>query len=305
MKILSDYMSIGTLDSFGLWCPFCGKKTIRKTITTCKFILCENFINCDYFKIIEYNVINNEDNNNNNNNNKKNNINNTEDNNIKNNNNNNNNNDTNTNDNEKDREDKKIHCIKKLKGFIHAEKIAEENKEILDNDNQQDKKSSKKFFRNNELEINKNDEENDINLIMNILSENKREKTKIELFREESNRKKAINNQRRIAKQRKRRGKRFQIEKEKKRKKEEKLKKEEIEKEKTTLKIFNEKYEKLFNNEKLSPENITNTYFTKKEIKIGLKEYEKQQLLIKKEAEARKEKEKIEELKKLRRRLEI
>jgi len=281
-------MSRETLNSFGLWCPFCGKKTMRKTIATCKFILCENFINCDYFKIIEYNVIGKD----NKNINKKNNLNN-----IKNN--------TTTNDNEKDREGKKIHCIKKLKQFIHDEKIAKKNKEILDNDNQQEKKSSKKFLKDNELEISKNKEENNINLIMNILNESKREKTKIELFREESKRKKAINNQRRIAKQQKRRGRRFQIEKEKKIEKEEKLKKEELEKERATLKIFKEKYEKLFKNEELSLENITNTHFTNDEIKVGLKEYEKQELLIKKEVKAIKEKEKIKELKKLRRRLEI
>ncbi|MCL2116189.1 MAG: hypothetical protein FWH29_08210, partial [Methanobrevibacter sp.] len=256
-------MNRGTLDSFGLWCPFCGKKTIRKTISPCKFILCENFISCNYFKIIEYDLIDSNNENFNNN--------------IKN--------------NEK-QEDKENHCIKKLKQFIHDEKIAKNNR-ILNEKNQYGKKSSKATLKDNELGINKNEEEKDINLIMNILNEGKREKSKIELFREENRIKKANSDQRRIAKQQKRRSKRFKKEKEKQREKEEKLKKEEFKKEKAILKIFKEKYQKLFNGEELSHENISKTHFTDEEIKVGLKEYEKKQLLLEKEAKDRKEKERI------------
>ncbi|MCL2116585.1 MAG: hypothetical protein FWH29_10250 [Methanobrevibacter sp.] len=90
----------------------------------------------------------------------------------------------------------------------------------------------------------------------------------------------------------------------KKNKKEEKLKKEEVKKEKAILKIFKEKYQKLFNGEELSLENISKTHFTDEEIKVGLKEYEKKQLLLEKEAKERKEKERIKELKKLRRRID-
>ena len=284
-------MNKGTLDSFGLWCPFCGKNTIRKTISSCKFILCDNFIKCDYFKIIEYGPIDidNKDDNKSNN----------------------------ANNNEKNEEYMKNHCVKKLKQFIHDERRLEKNKENERNlkDNEYNKtpynqhkpsirKGSKKTLKDNELEICKNEEKNDINLIMNILNENKREKSKIELFREESRWKKAINNQRRTVKQRNIRREKFKKEKERQRKKEEELKKEAFKKEKLILKTFKEKYEKLFDGEGLSLENITTAHFKKEEIEVGLKEYEKEQLLIEKETKAKKEKERIEELKKMRRRLE-
>jgi hypothetical protein len=140
---------------------------------------------------------------------------------------------------------------------------------------------------------------------MGILNENRREKSKIELFREESRRKKDLTNQRRIAKQQNRRGKKLNKKKEKQRKREEELKKEEFKKEKVTLKVFKEKYKKIFKDQGLSPENITVAHFTKEEIEVGLKECEKEQFLIKKEIKAKKEKERIEELKKMRKRTEI
>ena len=266
-------MNKGTLDNFGLWCPFCGKNTIRKKIDGCKFILCENFINCDYFEIKEYNGIDNEKH-------------------IY----------------EKNKENRESYCIKKLKQFIADEKIAEDNRNRKHRDNQyakHGKKGSKNTLKNNELEINKDEEENNLNLILDILNENKREKTKIELYREESRKKRDLSKQRRTTKQQAKRSERLKKEKEKKIKKERDLKKEEFKKEKEILKMFNEKYKKLFNNEELSLENINEVNFTKEEVKVGLKEYEKEQFLIEKELRNRKEKEKIKELKKMRRRVEI
>jgi len=266
-------MNKGTLDSFGLWCPFCGKNTIRKSIDSCKFILCENFINCDYFEIKEYNIV-----------------------------------DIEKNIDEKNEENKENYCIEKLKQFILNEKIAEDNRNNKYQDNriaQYGGKDSKNTLKSNELGINKDGEESNLNLILDLLNEGKREKTKIELYREESRRKKYLINQRRIAKQQNKRSERFKKEKEKKIKKEEELKKEELKKEKTILKIFKEKYEKLFNNESLSLENINTTHFSEKEIELGFKEYEKEQLLLQKKLKAIKEKEKIEELKKMRRRIEL
>jgi len=266
-------MNKGTLDSFGLWCPFCGKNTIRKTIGGCKFILCENFINCDYFEIKEYNVIGNKKNNN-----------------------------------EKNEENKENYCIKKLKQFITDEKIDEYNRNNKYRDNNQGQsgiKSSKNTLKSNELGFYENEEEYDIKFILNILNEGKREKTKIELYREDSKWKRQRNNQLRIAKQQNRRIKRFKKEKEKKIKKEEWLKKEELKKEKTILKIFKEKYEKFFGSEKLVLENISTKHFKKEEIGAGLKEYDKQQLSIQKKIKDRKEKERIKELKKIRRKLEF
>jgi len=286
-------MNQGTLDSFGLWCPFCGKNTIRKEISNCKFILCENFINCDYFKIIECNIIDIG---------KDDNYLNTSNNNY-------------ANYNNKNEGYKENYCIEKLKQFINDEKLAEEkrNKKILkDNKNnkcsenqkgQYGKKFSKRTLRENELGIHKNEEENNINLILNILNENKKEKSKIELFREESRRKKYISNQRRIVKQENRRFEKSKKKEEKRRKNEEKIRKEEFKKEKAILKVFKEKYEILFPNEELSLENINYTHFKKEEIEIGLKEFERKEFLIEKEVKLKKEKERIEELKKMRRRV--
>ncbi|KZX16522.1 hypothetical protein MBCUT_07560 [Methanobrevibacter cuticularis] len=244
-----------SLDDFELWCPICGRKTIRKSIYHCKFILCENFLNCNYFKIIETNqdhgITNNEE------------------------------------------------CKLRLKQFIKEE--IQKHKKNMNINNKGEKPQY--TLKENEIAIDKNTEFNDINLIKSLIEKNRKEKTKIEILREESRRKRNLQKNRRFRRRHERQKEKIKERNEIKRKEEEKVKKEELLKQEKARKRFRNKYESLFNTKQLAIEKMNNSYFTDEEIDIGLQEYEKEQILIKKELQAEKEAEKRETLKKLVRKL--
>jgi len=159
-----------TLDIFNLWCPICGSKLIEKIINDYKFIYCEDVLNCEYYKVTKI--------------------------------------DPHSSDLQKDE-----NIYRKFKKFIDQEKKISKNS--LDTSNTSEMKNnpdsiyvvtSDKNTNKNKLSYSKLDnnkiakdklvnhktDKNDINLIMDLLEKNKKDKSKIEIYREESRYKKTL-----------------------------------------------------------------------------------------------------------------
>ncbi|MDR3292205.1 MAG: hypothetical protein LBT10_08685 [Methanobrevibacter sp.] len=194
-----------------------------------------------------------------------------------------------------------VDAFNKFKEFIDREK---EKKEISFKSTLLNKTNNQGIeiytINPNENKLNENKiynqktDENDINLVIDLLKDDEKDKSKIEVYREESRYKKVLQKST-ISKKRLHReinrNKRF---KNREFEKKEKLKREKELKRNKTKKIFKEKYLSLFGEDLLKIENINNKYFSDYEIEIGKLLYKNQQLEVKKE-EDNKMKEKIKE----------
>ncbi|MDR2623553.1 MAG: hypothetical protein LBC39_03120 [Methanobrevibacter sp.] len=262
-----------TLDIFDLWCPICGRKLLEKIIEDYKFIYCEDILGCEYYKVKgsdelqKDNVFNRCDNNN---------------------------------------------IFNKFRKFIHTEKKTLINSKPINKTSNQEID----IYGNQNLDAyivgsnkdkvsNQKTDENNVSLVLGLLEKYKNEKSKIEVYREESRYKKRVQKSN-ISKKRLHR----EIERNKRLKNrelemEEKLKKEEELKRDQTKKIFKEKYMKLFGGDLLKLENINNDHFFDHEIEIGRLLYKNQQLEIKKEEDNKIKEKKKEEHKKFVRKYEF
>jgi hypothetical protein len=178
---------------------------------------------------------------------------------------------------EHEKEKAKKSAIKKFKNIIIDQK-----QQLIDKKHQLLKKT-----QTTEMETEEN-----MNLILKMIEENRKEKEGIDLIKEEREARRQAKRIRRdrirYKNQRKRRNK---IEERDSQKKEE-IRKKKLEKIEKIRKSFQSKYKSLFGNGLLDNKKINSHYFSDEEVKIGLKEYEKEQIRLNKEIQAKKDQEK-------------